>query len=86
MTTKIQPENILSCPVCGVSITDSGLVNFTHGNPGTRARLYVRVCQYTQKPGCINQKPELMDEVTPSDEFESGEDLKRELGAALNHG
>lgn len=86
MTTKIQPENISFCPICGVSITETGQVNFTHGSPGTRARLYVRVCQYTDKPGCINRKPELIGEVIPSDEFESGEDLKKELGAALNHG
>ncbi len=85
MTTNIKPEITSSCTICGISITDSGQVNFSHGSPGTRARLYVRVCQYTQKPGCINQKPELIGEVNPSDEFESGEDLKRELGAVLNY-
>jgi hypothetical protein len=29
-------------------------VLFSAGPPGTRARLYARVCQYVQKAGCIN--------------------------------
>lgn len=63
------------CPVCSVSITGDGQVNFSTGSPGTRARLYARVCQYAQKPGCINQEAELIGELTPGDGFELGEDL-----------
>lgn len=43
------------CQVCRVSITKEGQVNFSYGEPGTRARLFERVCQHTQKPGCINK-------------------------------
>ena len=68
-------ENLQICPTCGVSITEDGQVNFSNGNPGTRARLYARVCQYTQKSGCINQEPELIGELTSQDRYETGEDL-----------
>ena len=69
------PQNPQICPVCGVSITEDGQVNFSNGRPGTRARLYARVCQYAQKPECINQESELIGEITRQDGFESGEDL-----------
>ena len=44
------------CPVCQVRI-DGDTVHFAAGNPGTRDRLYARVCQYAiarGKSGCIN--------------------------------
>ena len=69
------PQNLQTCSVCGVSITEDGQVNFSHGSPGTRTRLYARVCQYTQKPECINQESELRGEISRIDGFESGEDL-----------
>ena len=69
------PKSLQICPVCGVSITEDGQVNFAAGNPGTRARLYARVCHYAQKPGCINQEPQLIGEITPEDGFKFGEDL-----------
>ncbi len=69
------PQNLEICPVCGVSITEDGQVNFSTGSPGTRARLYARVCHYTQKPGCINQESQLRGELTREDGFDSGEDL-----------
>lgn len=42
------------CPACGVRITDDGEVLFSVGKPGTKERLYARVCQFSKKPGCIN--------------------------------
>lgn len=42
------------CPVCQVKIGPRGTVYFSHGKPGTKARLYARVCQYASIPGCIN--------------------------------
>ena len=69
------PENLQVCSICGVSITEDGQVNFSSGNPGTRARLYARVCQYTQKSGCINQEPQLIGELTSQDGYKSGENL-----------
>ena len=69
------PENLQVCSICGVSITEDDQVNFSDGKPGTRARLYARVCQYTEKPGCINREPELIGELTAQDRYETGEDL-----------
>ncbi len=68
-------QNLQTCPVCGVSITEDGQVNFSNGIPGTRARLYARVCQYAQKSECINQETKLIGEIQSEDGFESGEDL-----------
>ncbi len=52
-------SNTQTCPVCGVKIL-VGLVGgdrvlFSAGPPGTRARLYARVCRYVDKPSCINK-------------------------------
>ncbi|PSN13387.1 hypothetical protein C7293_16215 [filamentous cyanobacterium CCT1] len=48
-----------TCPVCGVKIlvgiVGGDRVLFSAGPPGTRARLYARVCRYVDKPGCINK-------------------------------
>lgn len=63
------------CPVCGVSITANGTVLFKVGQPGTRAKLHARVCQFNQQPGCINQNAELIGEVTPDDGFQMPADL-----------
>ena len=68
--------NLQICAVCGVSITGDGQVNFSDGNPGTRARLYARVCQYAQKSECINHESQLIGEIQSEDGFDSGEDLQ----------
>lgn len=68
-------DNLQTCSVCGVSITEDGQVNFANGNPGSRNRLYARVCQYTENPSCINQKSKLSGDITREDSFESGENL-----------
>lgn len=46
------------CPVCGVKILRAiggDRVIFSAGAPGTRAILWAKVCQYTQRPDCINK-------------------------------
>ena len=67
------------CPICNISITEDGQANFSTGSPGTRARLYARVCQFAQKPGCINQDSELIGELTREDGFETGEELVKQM-------
>lgn len=67
--------NLQTCPVCGVSIANDGTVLFTNGNPGTRARLQVRVCQFARKPGCINQNSDLIGQPDPKDHYDTGKDL-----------
>lgn len=55
----------MECPVCQVEIAGE-VVYFSHGNPGTKARLKARVCQYAAKPGCINDYTGV---ITEDDEF-----------------
>lgn len=50
----IFPMNCKKCPVCQVLIEDENVI-FHYGKPGTRSRLYARVCQYTQNELCINK-------------------------------
>jgi hypothetical protein len=79
MTANTNPNNHQTCPVCRVAITPDDRVHFSSGNPGTRARLYARVCQYTQQPGCINQDREAIGTLTKADGFSTGEELKKLL-------
>ncbi|EKD06344.1 MULTISPECIES: hypothetical protein [Limnospira] len=44
-------------------------VLFSVGAPGTRARLWARVCQFVKKPGCINSDPALIGETKPTDPY-----------------
>lgn len=49
-----------TCPICSVKIVvgspGGDRVLFSSGPPGTRTKLWARVCQFNQKPGCINQQ------------------------------
>lgn len=61
-------QGMQTCPVCGVKIlplVGGDRVLFSVGAPGTRATLWTRVCQYAQKPGCINQKQDEIGAVKP---------------------
>lgn len=52
-------QNIQVCHACGVKImklVTGDRVLFSVGPPGTRASLWAKVCQYTQKAGCINKE------------------------------
>lgn len=66
-------SSLQTCPVCNVSIAEDGTVNFSSGNPGTRAQLYARVCCHAQKPGCINKDPQLVGAITREDNFGGSE-------------
>lgn len=55
-TINNKPEK---CSVCGVAI-EGDLVKFSYGQPGSRERLYARVCQFIKKDvdkfsKCINK-------------------------------
>lgn len=46
------------CPVCQVKISPGpggDRVEFSTGPAGTRAKLWARVCQFVDKPACINR-------------------------------
>jgi hypothetical protein len=65
------------CTVCEVEIQSlaagQDLVHFSLGAPGTRSKLWARVCQYLRTPEqcaqCLNQDPRLRGEVSTSDYF-----------------
>lgn len=62
-------NNMAVCPACGVKIVGGDKVIFSVGAPGTRSRLWARVCQFAKKPGCINTDPRKIGEVQPSDYY-----------------
>jgi len=62
------------CPACNVTIIKApreDKVLFSAGPPGTRAQLWARVCQYSQKPGCINKDKNAIGEIKPDDYYQS---------------
>lgn len=67
-------QNSSECPACGVKIIKvprgEDRVLFAAGPPGTRATLWARVCQYAQKPGCINKDRNAIGEIKPNDYYE----------------
>ncbi|MEO0533898.1 MAG: hypothetical protein AAF215_08510 [Cyanobacteria bacterium P01_A01_bin.123] len=52
--------NTQTCPVCSIKIVvgvaGGDRVLFSTGPQGDRAKLWARVCQYVNRPGCINDK------------------------------
>lgn len=60
---------IETCPVCGVKIVEDGKVLFSDGPPGTRSRLWARVCQFAKVPGCINQDEEKIGKIASNDYY-----------------
>lgn len=69
---KMTNEPSQVCPICGVKIVKApggDRVLFSVGFPGTRARLWARVCQFVKKPGCINSDPALIGETQPKDHY-----------------
>jgi hypothetical protein len=61
------------------------LVHFSQGGPGTRAKLWARVCQYLkseeQRAQCLNQDTNLRGTVGPNDYY--AEPPAVDLGPAL---
>lgn len=73
----IPPGTRQRCSLCQVEIQGmvggNDLVHFSQGVPGSRAKLWARVCQYLrtdeQKGQCLNQDPGQRGTVQPSDYF-----------------
>lgn len=68
MTSNCNPTE---CPACGVVIAGDE-VKFSFGPPGTKQRLFARVCQFSKKPGCINTVANL-DNCKSQDFYNNGE-------------
>ncbi|MFO7628876.1 MAG: hypothetical protein R6W06_05045 [Prochlorococcaceae cyanobacterium] len=74
---SIPPGSRQRCSLCQVEIQGMAggkdLVHFAMGAPGTRAKLWARVCQYLRTPEqcgqCLNQDPSQRGEVVNSDYY-----------------
>jgi hypothetical protein len=74
---SIPPGTRQRCNLCKVEIQGmaggNDLVHFSMGAPGSRAKLWARVCQYLRSPEqcrqCLNQDPILRGEVIASDYY-----------------
>ena len=74
---SIPPGSRQRCSLCQVEIQGMAggqdLVYFSHGGPGSRAKLWARVCQYLrsddQLKQCLNQDPSRRGTVQASDYF-----------------
>ncbi|MBP0017317.1 MAG: hypothetical protein J7647_07135 [Cyanobacteria bacterium SBLK] len=82
MTAKIDLENCQTCPICHVAIAPDDTVYFASGNPGSRARLYARVCQYAKKPECINKDTNAIGPLSKADGFSTGAEIAKLLKAS----
>lgn len=58
-----------TCPACEVVINEDDQVLFSYGPPGSRAKLYARVCQYAKKPGCINRDEQKIGDIQECDYY-----------------
>ncbi len=73
----IPPGTRQRCSLCSVEIQgvagSNDLVHFSQGAPGSRAKLWARVCQYLRTPEqcgqCINQDLTLRGEVSENDYY-----------------
>lgn len=78
-------SNMLICPVCQVKIEPRpgghDLVHFATGPAATRAKLWARVCQFVDKPTCINKDKAAIGTVGVNDYFKA-ELSQAEIGQA----
>lgn len=58
-----------TCPVCKAQIVGNDKVIFSVGAPGTRSKLWARVCQYTNNRACINQDTDAMGDIKKTDYY-----------------
>ena len=85
----IPPGSTQRCSLCQVEIQGmvggADLVHFSRGGPGTRAKLWARVCQFLrseeQRAQCLNQDVALRGTVQPGDYFAEAPVL--DLGGAV---
>lgn len=74
---SIPPGARQRCSLCQVEIQGmvggKDLVHFSQGAPGSRAKLWARVCQYLRTPEqcgqCLNQDPALRGQLSSSDYY-----------------
>ena len=88
MTASSTASEVKRCPLCQVQIErcpdQPDKVMFSQGTPGTRSKLWSRVCQFLktseQTQACINQDPSLRGEQQAGDAFPDAPTI--DLGAS----
>jgi hypothetical protein len=75
MSNDATSNDALICPVCQVKIEPRpggyDIVHFSAGPPATRAKLWARVCQFVDKPDCINKDKGAIGSVGTNDYFKA---------------
>lgn len=72
--SAMSESKVQVCPICQVTITPApggDRVVFSTGPAGTRAKLWARVCQFVDKPACINRDPKLIGQVGSNDYYKT---------------
>jgi hypothetical protein len=68
-------DDALICPVCQVKIEPRpggyDVVHFSTGPAATRAKLWARVCQFVDKPDCINKDKGAIGTISTNDYFKA---------------
>ncbi|MGC1306843.1 MAG: hypothetical protein WA885_06410 [Phormidesmis sp.] len=72
-----------SCGLCGVKIDSGNTVHFSFGKPGSRERLYARVCQHVSDRRCINSDADSLAPLTADDAYGQPDDATQKLDKAF---
>lgn len=81
--TPSVPSGCQSCAVCGVKVDQSDTVHFSFGKPGSRERLYARVCKHVGDERCINKDQNALEAVTDNDRYGLPEKKEKSLDTVL---
>ena len=66
------------CPVCNIQLVGEKAL-FSHGEEGTKARLWARVCRHAVQKGCINDYGEGDRSFATEDDFGQVETHENEV-------
>ncbi len=58
-----------TCSLCSVRIDQKDTVHFSFGKPGSRERLYARVCRHVNDHRCINANEKSLNPITADDHY-----------------
>jgi hypothetical protein len=72
-----------TCSLCNVKIDSKDTVHFAFGKPGSRERLYARVCKHVNDRRCINADKSKLGLLTADDHYGSEEVSVEQLEGLL---
>lgn len=64
-----QAASCQTCSLCNVRIDQQDTVHFSFGKPGSRKRLYARVCRHVNDYRCINADENKIGAITADDHY-----------------